>query len=217
MVSVPLLTERMGVNYFEENLLELYLQVMTRPQQLYEASLFYCFSRVETPLHSCWCRYRCSVCSASASAHAFLCLVSFTQAYRDSVNEVRVGASEGLQRLCKVCGADWLQEKVLPRIHGFYDESTFYLIRIAILNALKKLANGEVSDGVQNTYNRCGWRQTWFVGVFKLYSLLVTESYLKLALSSCDNPLSPRLASGKYCGILLVFSISQVLFLTEQA
>ncbi|CAN0556362.1 unnamed protein product, partial [Ectocarpus sp. 8 AP-2014] len=92
MVSVPLLTERMGVNYFEENLLELYLQ-----------------------------------------------------AYRDSVNEVRVGASEGLQRLCKVCGADWLQEKVLPRIHGFYDESTFYLIRIAILNALKKLANGEVS------------------------------------------------------------------------
>lgn len=66
------------------------------------------------------------------------------QAYRDSVNEVRVGASEGLQRLCKVCGADWLQEKVLPRIHGFYDESTFYLIRIAILNALKKLANGEV-------------------------------------------------------------------------
>ncbi len=30
MVSVPLLTERMGVNYFEENLLELYLQVMTR-------------------------------------------------------------------------------------------------------------------------------------------------------------------------------------------
>lgn len=27
MVSVPLLTERMGVNYFEENLLELYLQV----------------------------------------------------------------------------------------------------------------------------------------------------------------------------------------------
>ncbi|CAN0581277.1 unnamed protein product, partial [Ectocarpus sp. 12 AP-2014] len=64
----------------------------------------------------------------------------------DSVNEVRVGASEGLQRLCKVCGADWLQEKVLPRIHGFYDESTFYLIRIAILNALKKLANGEVSD-----------------------------------------------------------------------
>ncbi|CAM9427017.1 unnamed protein product [Ectocarpus sp. 12 AP-2014] len=92
MVSVPLLTERMGVNYFEENLLELYLQ-----------------------------------------------------AYRDSVNEVRVGASEGLQRLCKVCGADWLQEKVLPRIHGFYDESTFYLIRIAILNALKKLANGEGS------------------------------------------------------------------------
>lgn len=66
------------------------------------------------------------------------------QAYRDSVNEVRVGASEGLQRLCKVCGADWLQEKVLPRIHGFYDDSTFYLIRIAILNALKKLANGEV-------------------------------------------------------------------------
>lgn len=43
-----------------------------------------------------------------------------------------------------MCGADWLQEKVLPRIHGFYDESTFYLIRIAILNALKKLANGEV-------------------------------------------------------------------------
>lgn len=30
MVSVPLLTERMGVNYFEENLLELYLQVMTQ-------------------------------------------------------------------------------------------------------------------------------------------------------------------------------------------
>lgn len=62
------------------------------------------------------------------------------------MNEVRVGASEGLQRLCKVCGADWLQEKVLPRIHGFYDESTFYLIRIAILNALKKLANGEVRN-----------------------------------------------------------------------
>lgn len=59
---------------------------------------------------------------------------------------MRVGASEALQRLCKVCGADWLQEKVLPRIHGFYDESSFYLIRIAILNALKKLANGEVSD-----------------------------------------------------------------------
>lgn len=77
-----------------------------------------------------------------------LCLFlqcSGPQAYRDSVNEVRVGASEGLQRLCKVCGADWLQEKILPRIHGFYDESTFYLIRIAILNALKKLANGEVS------------------------------------------------------------------------
>lgn len=31
MVSVPLLTERMGVNYFEENLLELYLQVMAPP------------------------------------------------------------------------------------------------------------------------------------------------------------------------------------------
>lgn len=30
MVSVPLLTERMGVNYFEENLLELYLQVMAQ-------------------------------------------------------------------------------------------------------------------------------------------------------------------------------------------
>lgn len=69
------------------------------------------------------------------------------QAYRDSVNEVRVGASEGLQRLCKVCGADWLQEKLLPRIHGFYDESTFYLIRIAILNAFKKLANDEVGLG----------------------------------------------------------------------
>lgn len=69
------------------------------------------------------------------------------KAYRDSVNEVRVGASEGLQRLCNVCGADWLQEKVLPRIHSFYDESTFYLIRIAILNALKKLANGEVRVG----------------------------------------------------------------------
>ncbi|CAM9338425.1 unnamed protein product [Discosporangium mesarthrocarpum] len=93
MVSVPLLTERMGVSYFEEHLLELYLQ-----------------------------------------------------AYRDSVNEVRVGASEGLQRLCRVCGSDWLQEKILPRIHGFYEEeSTFYLIRIAILNALKKLANGEGS------------------------------------------------------------------------
>lgn len=59
---------------------------------------------------------------------------------------MRVGASEGLQRLCKVCGADWLQEKILPRIHGFYDDSPFYLIRIAILNALKKLANGEVRD-----------------------------------------------------------------------
>ncbi len=59
---------------------------------------------------------------------------------------MRVGASEGLQRLCKVCGADWLQEKVLPRIHNFYEESTFYLIRIAILNALKKLANGEVRE-----------------------------------------------------------------------
>lgn len=31
MVSVPLLTERMGVNYFEENLLELYLQVWGLP------------------------------------------------------------------------------------------------------------------------------------------------------------------------------------------
>lgn len=31
MVSVPLLTERMGVNYFEENLLELYLQVKCPP------------------------------------------------------------------------------------------------------------------------------------------------------------------------------------------
>lgn len=31
MVSVPLLTERMGVHYFEENLLELYLQVIARP------------------------------------------------------------------------------------------------------------------------------------------------------------------------------------------
>lgn len=30
MVSVPLLTERMGVNYFEENLLELYLQVRAK-------------------------------------------------------------------------------------------------------------------------------------------------------------------------------------------
>lgn len=59
MVSVPLLTERMGVNYFEENLLELYLQVMTRPQQLYEASTFYCFSRAETPVRSCWYRYLC--------------------------------------------------------------------------------------------------------------------------------------------------------------
>lgn len=79
------------------------------------------------------------------------------QAYRDSVNEVRVGASEALQRLCKVCGADWLQEKVLPRIHGFYDESSFYLIRIAILNALKKLANGEVSDdGEDSPGKRCG-------------------------------------------------------------
>lgn len=29
MVSVPLLAERMGVEYFEENLLELYLQVCT--------------------------------------------------------------------------------------------------------------------------------------------------------------------------------------------
>lgn len=56
-----------------------------------------------------------------------------------------MGASEGLQRLCKACGADWLQKKILPRIHGFYDDSAFYLIRIAILNALKKLANGEVS------------------------------------------------------------------------
>lgn len=59
MVSVPLLTERMGVNYFEENLLELYLQVMTRPRQLYESSMFYCFSRhrAETPVPSCRCRY----------------------------------------------------------------------------------------------------------------------------------------------------------------
>lgn len=30
MVSVPLLTERMGVSYFEENLLELYLQVRAK-------------------------------------------------------------------------------------------------------------------------------------------------------------------------------------------
>lgn len=35
MVSVPLLTERMGVNYFEENLLELYLQVRAQKAKLF--------------------------------------------------------------------------------------------------------------------------------------------------------------------------------------
>lgn len=39
MVSVPLLTERMGVNYFEENLLELYLQVMAQKRA---GCLFFC-------------------------------------------------------------------------------------------------------------------------------------------------------------------------------
>lgn len=35
MVSVPLLTERMGVTYFEENLLELYLQVKVARAAVY--------------------------------------------------------------------------------------------------------------------------------------------------------------------------------------
>lgn len=53
MVSIPLLTERMGVNYFEENLLELYLQVM--PPAVLFAHLR--FKRTRTKLFFVFCHH----------------------------------------------------------------------------------------------------------------------------------------------------------------
>jgi serine/threonine-protein phosphatase 2A regulatory subunit A len=98
MIRLPLLAERMGVQYFEEHLLETYLA-----------------------------------------------------AYQDSVCEVRAGASSGLQRLCQVCGSDWVSSHLLPSIRGMFEGSSFYLIRITVLESLKDLmceTAGAPKDGM---------------------------------------------------------------------
>lgn len=90
VASIPMITEKMGPAYFEEHLMDLYLQ-----------------------------------------------------AYQDTVCDVRTGASQGLQRLCTVCGSDWICEKILPRIRQLYDGAVFYLHRITIVNSLKNVIMGE--------------------------------------------------------------------------
>jgi len=92
---LPVLAESMGVDYFETNLLDLYLQ-----------------------------------------------------SYTDRVFEVRVGATSGLSKIATVCGADWLEKQVLPRIKYFYENSNFYLIRITVIDALKTLAQDGVSGSL---------------------------------------------------------------------
>ncbi|CAM9960213.1 unnamed protein product, partial [Phaeothamnion confervicola] len=66
----------------------------------------------------------------------------YLKAYEDSVHEVRASASEGLPLLCKACGSDWVLEKLVPRIRAFYDGASFYLIRITVVNAFKRLVTG---------------------------------------------------------------------------
>eukprot|EP00638_Chattonella_subsalsa_P009336 CAMPEP_0117756816 /NCGR_PEP_ID=MMETSP0947-20121206/14330_1 /TAXON_ID=44440 /ORGANISM="Chattonella subsalsa, Strain CCMP2191" /LENGTH=584 /DNA_ID=CAMNT_0005576529 /DNA_START=74 /DNA_END=1828 /DNA_ORIENTATION=+ len=94
---LPVLAESMGVDYFETNLLDLYLQ-----------------------------------------------------AYTDRVFEVRLGATNGLSKISKVCGVDWLEKQVLPRIKYFYENSNFYLIRITVVEALKTLAQDGVSSSLMS-------------------------------------------------------------------
>jgi len=94
---LPLLAESMGVDYFDNNLLDLYLQ-----------------------------------------------------AYTDRVYEVRAGASQGLSKLSKVCGVDWLEKQAFPRIKFFYENSHFYLIRITVICAVKTLAQDGVSGSLMN-------------------------------------------------------------------
>mmetsp|Transcript_24045 Transcript_24045/g.39457 ORF Transcript_24045/g.39457 Transcript_24045/m.39457 type:complete len:557 (+) Transcript_24045:1-1671(+) len=95
VACLPVLAESMGVDYFETNLLDLYLQ-----------------------------------------------------SYTDRVFEVRVGATSGLSKIATVCGADWLEKQVLPRIKYFYENSNFYLIRITVIDALKTLAQDGVSGSL---------------------------------------------------------------------
>lgn len=73
-------------------------------------------------------------------------LPHYFSAFKDRVCEVRLAATASLRQLAKVAGGAWTQEKVLPRIKAIYDESTFYLIRLAVLQALKALAQEDCPD-----------------------------------------------------------------------
>lgn len=62
--------------------------------------------------------------------------------FRDRICEVRLAATTSLCRLSKVAGGAWVQEHILPKIKSLYDESSFYLIRLAVLQALKVSTQG---------------------------------------------------------------------------
>jgi len=61
----------------------------------------------------------------------------YFSAFHDRICEVRLAATNTLHKLSKVAGGVWMQDHILPKIKTLYDESSFYLIRLAVLQALK--------------------------------------------------------------------------------
>ena len=58
-------------------------------------------------------------------------------AFQDRVCQVRMAATGALHHLARVTGPEFIQSKVLPRMKELYEESGFYLVRSAVLQAMK--------------------------------------------------------------------------------
>lgn len=64
-------------------------------------------------------------------------LERYFSAFKDRICEVRLAATGSLAALAKVAGGDWVLAHVMPRLKTLYQESSFYLIRVAVLNSLR--------------------------------------------------------------------------------
>lgn len=68
---------------------------------------------------------------------------------QDRVCEVRSAATAALQHLARVTGPSFVETTLLPRVLSLYENAGFYLVRVAVLQALRSLAlEGVSSDPV---------------------------------------------------------------------
>lgn len=64
-------------------------------------------------------------------------LEMYFSAFKDRICEVRLAATGSLFNLAKVAGGEWVMTHIMPRTKALYEESSFYLIRLAVLHSLK--------------------------------------------------------------------------------